>query len=102
MDIAALIDAAVDRAGLREPATLLTAEEPLPTFMVDFRQPQRVVIDQQAHITMTTIEYTTGAVRQLEENDLVQVRGTVYRIVEPPTLLQDGSWSIADLEVSDG
>lgn len=87
-------------AGLLDEALIDQADaEPQPV-MVDLRTPDELDFDSRVTVSVPTIEYRRVDAPSLDTGSTLTVKGTRYRVRNPPRANADGIHMIADLEVT--
>jgi hypothetical protein len=84
-------------AGMLDAATYLPEAGPAVPFNVGFNRPDEVILDGVAMSTQYSIEYQAAAV-VLKRNSLVQIKGVIYKVLQPPSAKGDGRFMVAFLE----
>lgn len=84
--------AAFDRAGLLVMADWQPANgAPAQSAKVRFRSPDELLLGQMAVGTAYAIEYPVTSLVGLDENEIVTVAGTAYRVREKPLRKSNGA-----------
>lgn len=67
------------------------------SFDVGFVAPDEQVLDGALTVNAIVIEYETAAAPELAANDVLDIDGASYRVIQTPRRRDDGTFSLAAL-----